>query len=88
MYHFLVYRILGYFSVVAGLSATLCIFRIQNMFYAIMLAIMGFLSAGINIYLNQKYYRDQEEYPKGYWGTVLSSIPVLFLLFVIYRFKK
>ena len=88
MYHFLVYRILGYFSIVIGLAATLCIFNSRNLFFGIMLSIAGFLSAGINIYLNQKYYRDQEEYPKGYWGMVLSSLPVLFLLFVIYRYKK
>ena len=88
MYHRLVYFALGYLSILVGVIATFCIFRIQNMFYGIMLSIVGFILASINIYLNQKYYSEEETYPKGYLGTFFSSIPVLFLMFVIFKFRK
>ena len=79
---------MGYLSLAVGVLAALCIFKIQNMFYGISLSILGFIISGINIYLNTKYYSEQEKYPKGYMGMLLSSLPILFLLFVIFRFKR
>jgi hypothetical protein len=58
------------------------------MFYAIALSIVGFIFSVINIYLNTKYYQDREKWPMGYLGMLFSSLPVLFLLFVIFKFKK
>lgn len=52
-----------------------------------MLAILGFIMAGINIYLNGKYEFDEVKWPKGYIGMLLSSIPVLFMLFVVFKYK-
>lgn len=87
MSHRLLYKILGYLSIVIGICAVLCIFRIQNMFLGMSLSILGFIVAGTNIFMNMKYYSEEEKYPKGYLGMVFSSLPVLFLLFVIFRFK-
>lgn len=81
------YTLLGYFSILIGIGATLCIYRIQYMIFGIGLSIIGSIIAGINIYLNVKYYSEEEKYPKGYMGMVLSSLPVLFMLFVIFRFR-
>lgn len=83
-----IYYILGYLSIVVGICASICIFRIQNLFFGISLSILGFILSGINIFLNQKYYYEEETYPKGYLGMVFSSLPVLFMLFVVFRFKK
>lgn len=88
MYHRILYYTLGYLSMLVGILAALCIFRLQNMFYGFALSILGFIIAGVNIFLNTKYYSEEEKYPKGYLGMVFSSLPVLFMLFVIFRFKK
>lgn len=88
MSHFNLYRFLGYLSIVVGLAATGCIFKIQNMFFAVALSILGFIISGINIYMNTKYYSEVETYPKGYFGMLFSSLPVLFMMFVIFKFKR
>ncbi|MCW3077600.1 MAG: hypothetical protein JWO32_2209 [Bacteroidetes bacterium] len=84
----MLYKLLGYLSIIIGLCAAACIFKIQNMFYGIAIAIVGFIISGINIYLNMKYYSEEEKYPKGYLGMLFSSLPVLFMLFVIFKFRQ
>lgn len=83
-----IYKVTGYLSILIGIIAALCIYRIQYVYYGIGLAIFGFIFAGINIFLNQKYYFDQEKYPKGYLGMFLSSLPVIFMMLIIFKFKK
>jgi hypothetical protein len=83
-----VYLASGYLSVLVGTLAALSIYRFQYIYYGIGLAIAGFILAGINIFLNAKYYIDQEKFPKGYLGMFLSSLPVLFMLMLIFKFRK
>jgi putative flippase GtrA len=83
-----VYILTGYLSVLIGIAATLCIYRISWMKYGIALAIAGLITAGINIFLNSKYYYEQEKYPKGYLGMFMSSLPVIFMMLVIFKFRK
>lgn len=83
-----VYLVSGYLSVLVGLLATLCIFRIQWMYYGVALAFIGMVLSLINIFLNTKYYFDQEKFPKGYLGLFLSSLPVIFMMLIIFKFKK
>lgn len=87
MSHRIVYKMLGYLSVLIGIFAALSIYRIQFAFYGIALGLLGFIVSGLNIFLNVKYYSEEEKYPKGYMGMVLSSIPVLFMLFVIMKHR-
>jgi len=82
-----IYFISGYLSLIVGILAAFCIYRIQYVVIGIGLAILGFICSGINIYLNAKYFYDIEKYPKGYLGMVFSSLPVLFMLFVIFKYK-
>ncbi len=82
-----IYYITGYLSLLIGICAALCMYRIQNIFLGIGIAILGFIVSGINIYLNTKYFYDLEKYPKGYLGMVFSSLPVLFMMFVIFKYK-
>jgi hypothetical protein len=87
MSHRLIYKMLGYLSILIGVLAALSIYRIQFAFYGIALGILGFIVSGLNVFLNVKYYYEEEKYPKGYLGMVLSSIPVLFMLFVIMKHR-
>ena len=82
------YKVSGYLSIVIGVIAALCIYRIQYMYYGVALAIFGFIFAGINIFLNEKYYHEQEKFPKGYIGMFLSSLPVIFMMLIIFKFRK
>jgi hypothetical protein len=84
----LIYRLSGYLSIAAGIAGTLCIYRIQWMMYGIGLAIAGFILAGTNIMLNSRYFYEQEEYPKGYLGMFVSSLPVIFMMLVIFKFRR
>ena len=86
--HRFVYKLLGYLSIVIGILAALSIYRIQFAFYGIALGILGFIVSGINIFLNTRYYYEEEKYPKGYLGMVLSSLPVLFMHFVIMKHRN
>lgn len=88
MYTRLIYKISGWLSLVIGLACTLSIYQIRYVYYGVMLAILGFIFAGINIFLNQRFEFDDVKWPKGYIGMLLSSIPVLFLLFVILKFRR
>ncbi|MCA6434836.1 MAG: hypothetical protein IM600_12710 [Bacteroidetes bacterium] len=79
------YKLSGYVSILLGLAAAFSIYKIQYIKIGLPLCIAGFILAGINIFLNAKYFYDEEKIPKGYLGMFLSSVPVLFLLFVIGR---
>lgn len=83
-----VYKTTGYLSIMVGVAAALCIFKIQHLYYGMGFAILGFLLSTVNIFLNTKYYFDEEKWPKGYLGMFLSSLPVIFLMLVIFKFKK
>jgi len=88
MYTRLIYRVSGYLSIIVGVICALSIYQLRYVFYGIMLAILGFILAGINIFLNTKFEFDEVKWPKGYLGMLLSSIPVLFMLFVVLKFKR
>jgi hypothetical protein len=87
MWHKILYKLCGYLSLLTGIAAALCIFRLENISLGIGLSILGFILSGINIFINVRHYSHEEKYPKGYLGMVFSSLPVLFLLFVIFRFR-
>jgi hypothetical protein len=78
----------GYVSLFLGILAAISIHRAQFLYYGIGLSIIGMLSAITNIFLNAKYFSDEEKYPKGYIGMFLSSLPVIFLMLVIFKFRK
>lgn len=82
-----VYKFTGYFSILIGIGAAACIYRPYFMMYGIALAVLGFIVASINVFLNLKYYSEEEKYPKGFLGMFLSSLPVLFMLFMIMKAK-
>jgi hypothetical protein len=87
MYTRLLYTITGWLSVMVGFICALSIYQLRYVYYGVALAILGFIFAGINIFLNQRFEFDEEKWPKGYIGMLLSSVPVLFLLIVVFKFK-
>lgn len=82
-----VYKLSGYLSIIIGVAGTSLIYM-KYLYYAILLAIFGMAFAVINIFLNQKYYADQEKYSKGYIGMFISSLPIVFMMLLIFKFRK
>jgi hypothetical protein len=81
------FKISGYVSVVLGLLSTLCLFSPEYLFFALLFAIIGFTFSTINIYLNAKYEITKSNFSIGYIGMILSSVPVIFLLYLIITHK-
>jgi hypothetical protein len=84
----LIYKLSGYFSIIIGILAALCIYRPQLMMAGMGLALLGFIVSGTNIFLNAKYFSELEKWPKGYIGMFLSSLPVIFMMLLIFKFKN
>lgn len=82
------YKLSGYLSIIIGALGTLCVYQRQFLFYGVGLAIFGMIFSVINIFLNQKYYSDQDKSPKGYIGMFLSSLPIIFMMMMIFKFRK
>jgi hypothetical protein len=83
-----VYLVCGYLSIVTGIVASLSIYRRHLLFYGIILAIVGMVAGMVNIFLNERHQFEDGKFPKGYLGMFLSSLPVLFLFFLNYKFRK
>jgi hypothetical protein len=81
----LVYKLCGYLSLVIGIAASLCIYRPGLMVFAMGFTLLGFILGSVNVFLNAKYFWQEEKFPKGYIGIFLSSLPVLFMLFMIFK---
>lgn len=81
----LLYTLSGYLSLLIGIAAASCVFKMALMPIGIGLAIVGILAAVLNIFLNTRFQFDVEKFPKGYLGLFLSSLPVLFMLFMIFK---
>jgi hypothetical protein len=81
----LIYKFSGYLSIVAGIIAAASMYRPALRFYAMGFSILGFILANINIFLNLKYFSNSEPNPKGYLGMFLSSLPVLFVLYMVFK---
>lgn len=84
----LIYKLTGYFSILIGIGAALCIYRPGLMVFGMAFTIIGFILAIINIFLNSKYFSEEEKYPKGLIGMFLSSLPVWFMLLKIMKHHR
>lgn len=79
-----IYKIAGLLSVVFGVLAAVCLVNIRTVPAALLLAVTGFIFAVINIFLDAKHEIHERKFPLGYIGMLLSSLPVLFLLYFIF----
>ncbi len=81
------YKVTGTISLIAGLAASLCVMDIKLMFLGLVFAILGFITSGISVFLNTKYEFTESKFIIAYIGMIFSSIPVLVLMFLIFRHK-
>lgn len=79
------FKLSGYLSVVFGAAASLMLINPFYLFFSLLFAIIGFVFSTVNIYLNAKYEITKSNFSLGYVGVVLSSIPVVFLMVLIFR---
>jgi hypothetical protein len=82
------YKLSGYLSILAGIIAAMSIYRFSYLYYGLGISVLGFLFAGTNIFLYTRYFYEQEKIPKGYIGMFLSSLPVIFMLILIFRSRN
>lgn len=78
----------GYLSIAIGVLAAAGMSRASWLYYAVGLSMIGMVLGITNIFLNAKYFSEQESTPKGYIGLFLSSLPVVFMMLVIFKFRK
>ncbi|OFY82489.1 MAG: hypothetical protein A3F72_00240 [Bacteroidetes bacterium RIFCSPLOWO2_12_FULL_35_15] len=80
--------ILGTISVVLGItSALLCLLPNKGILFAIMVGFLGLLVSNIYIFLNTRHQINKKLFSPGLIGLLLSSTPVLFILFFILKQK-
>jgi hypothetical protein len=80
-----IYLVTGYLSIGVGILAALSIYRSHFLMYGMGLAFIGMMSGTVNVFLNERHRFDEEKFPKGYLGMFLSSLPVLFMIFLKYN---
>lgn len=78
------YKIAGILSIVFGLLSALCLMSLRTVPAAIMLSMAGFVFSTVNIFIDSKYMIHDRKYPLGYIGLILSSLPVLLFMYLIF----
>lgn len=79
------FKLSGILSVVLGAVACLTLINPYYLFFSLLFAILGFVFSTINIYLNAKYEITKRSFSLGHVGVILASVPVVFLLILIFR---
>lgn len=79
------FKLSGISSIVFGGVACLALINPYYLFFALLFAILGFAAATVNIYLNAKYEITKGNFSLGHIGVLLSSVPVVFLLVLIFK---
>lgn len=82
-----IYKLSGILSLFFGIVAVSLFFFPKLMPLTMPLVIIGFMSAGYNIYLNNKYEFDEHKWPLGYIGMFINSLPIIFLLILIFKYR-
>ncbi len=79
------FKLSGILSVVFGGAACLTLINPYYLFFSLLFAIIGFVFSTVNVYLNAKYEISERKFILGHVGVILSSIPVIFLLILIFK---
>ena len=82
---FKVYKFSGILSLIFGIIGACCLVSIRTVPIGLLFSILGFITAGINVFLDTKHEFSGKKYPLGYAGMILSSLPVMFLMIMIFR---
>lgn len=81
------YTLSGYLSLILGALSALSIYKMPLLYLGMPVAILGMLVAIYNIFLQTKYGFEEGKYAKGYLGLLLSSLPILFLMVMVFLTK-
>ena len=81
------FKLSGYLSVAFGAVASILLFNPHWIMLSLLLSILGFTFATINIYLNAKHEITKSNFSLGYIGMTLASLPVIFLMILILKKK-
>ena len=85
------YKISGYLSLTFGILCCLFIILLvlKNDTLFLLLSLVntffGFIFSITNIYLNAKYEITPKRISSGFAGLILSSVPVIFLMILIFK---
>lgn len=79
------YKYSGIASVIFGIIAACCLVSLRTVPLGLLFSIVGFILAGVNVFLDAKHEYSGKKYPLGYAGMILSSLPVIFLMIMIFR---
>ncbi len=78
----------GFGSIVLGLMASLTCIVPSTMFYGLIASFMGFILSIISIFVNTRFEYSKKKWIPAYFGMLLSSVPVLYLLIIIFLTKE
>jgi hypothetical protein len=82
---FKLYKYSGIASLVFGIIAACCLLSLRTVPFGLLFSILGFILSGINVFLDAKHEYSGKKFPLGYAGMILSSLPVVFLMIMIFR---
>lgn len=85
---FRAFQLLGYGSLICGLFAMVSLFRISWLLPGMGLSFLGFGFGIAQLLIQQRHGFTQYKWPLAYWGMFLSSLPVLFVLLVVFKMQK
>ncbi len=81
-------QIIGVIAVCLGfLSAALC-FLPYGLFLSIPVGFLGMITSTLYVYYDSKYQINTKKITPGIIGIVLSSIPIITILIIIFMSKK
>lgn len=82
------FNITGYLSLFFGTLAVLFTLQLQYLFFAIPFALLGNLSSIIHIFIGTRREMNLGILNRGTIGLLLSSVPILILLYIIFTSGK
>jgi hypothetical protein len=85
---FRIYQILGYCALLCGVLAMLSVYRISWLLPGMCASFLGFVFAVSQLLIQHKHGLTQYKWPLAYIAMFLSSLPVLFVLFVVFKMQK
>jgi len=82
------YRATSYLSLIFGSLAALSVISVQFLFFGLLCAMLGFAASIFNIFIQTKYQMEKRLLTKAHLGLVLSSVPVIYILIIVFIFKS
>jgi hypothetical protein len=81
------YKLISNLSIVFGSLATLTVFFNYYLLFGLFLSLLGFIASVFSIFYETKYQIERKIFSKSYIGLFLSSVPVLFIIYIVVVLK-